>query len=284
MLEIPETMTIADQLNHTIQTKTIKTVLVNASPHKFAFFYKDPNTYPDLLMGKKIGIAKGIGGLVEIKVDDLCLTFGDGTNLRYYPNIDEAPPKHQFLLGFDDSSALVISIQMYGFISAFIEGENQNPYYLIAKAKPSPLSDDFTYDYFMNLVYAASDKLSVKALLATEQRIPGLGNGVLQDILFKAKLSPKRKLSSLCDEEFKVLYLSVKEVLKEMTDKGGRDTEKDLYGHEGGYHTIMSAKHAGEPCPICSNPIIKEAYMGGSVYTCPVCQPKESVNCSEVIQ
>jgi hypothetical protein len=31
-------------------------------------------------------------------------------------------------------------------------------------------------------------KLSLKALLATEQRIPGLGNGVLQDILFKARM------------------------------------------------------------------------------------------------
>jgi formamidopyrimidine-DNA glycosylase len=275
MLEIPETLTLASQLNLTIQNRTIKTVLVNASPHKFAFFYKDPNTYPDLLIGKKIGIAKGIGGLVEIKADDLCLTFGDGTNLRYYPKIDEVPPKHQFLLGFDDGSALVGSIQMYGFISVFIEGENQNPYYLIAKTKPSPLSDDFTDDYFMNLVYDASDKLSVKALLATEQRIPGLGNGVLQDILFRARISPKRKLSTLSDEDVKALYQCVKQVLKEMTDKGGRDTEKDLYGHEGGYRTIMSAKHSGEPCPICAGPIVKEAYMGGSVYTCPNCQPKE---------
>lgn|GEM_PF-2077218 len=30
-----------------------------------------------------------------------------------------------------------------------------------------------------------------KAFLATEQRIPGLGNGVLQDILWTARIHPK---------------------------------------------------------------------------------------------
>lgn len=275
MLEIPETLTIADQLNHTIQNKIITSVIVNAAPHKFAFFYKDPNTYPDLLIGKRIGIAEGKGAYVEIKAVEYCLTFGDGTNLRFYPIISEVPPKHQFLVGFEDGSALVVTIQMYGFISVFRDGENQNPYYLISKIKPSPLSEPFDFAYFMRLIQTSPATLSLKALLATEQRIPGLGNGVLQDILFKAKLSPRCKLSALDETDIKTLYRSVKEVLQEMTEKGGRDTERDLYGQEGGYPTVMSARHLGEPCPTCHSPIIKEAYMGGSVYTCPDCQPKE---------
>jgi len=41
---------------------------------------------------------------------------------------------------------------------------------------------------------------SIKFLLATEQRIPGLGNGVLQDILFKAKIHPKRKVADLSEK------------------------------------------------------------------------------------
>ena len=46
------------------------------------------------------------------------------------------------------------------------------------------LSDAFTLDYFKSLIDEATLKLSVKAFLATEQRIPGIGNGVCQDILF----------------------------------------------------------------------------------------------------
>lgn len=274
MLEIPETLTIAKQLNASVLGKTITQVLVNSSPHKFAFFYKDPKAYPALLIGKTLGISKGSGAHVEIEVDDLRITFGDGANLRYYPDQQSVPPKHQFYVGFSDGSALVVTIQMYGFISVFKDGENTNPYYLISKTKPSPLSPDFTYDYFMGLVKDAPDKLTVKGLLATEQRIPGLGNGVLQDILFHAKLNPRRKVSSLDEPAIKDLYDSVRQTLKTMTDQGGRDTDKDLFGQEGGYKTILSAKHLGEPCPICQTPIVKEPYMGGAVYTCPHCQPK----------
>jgi formamidopyrimidine-DNA glycosylase len=43
--------------------------------------------------------------------------------------------------------------------------------------------------------------LSAKAFLATEQRIPGLGNGVLQDILFTAGIHPKRKMAAISEEE-----------------------------------------------------------------------------------
>jgi formamidopyrimidine-DNA glycosylase len=58
-----------------------------------------------------------------------------------------------------------------------------------------------------------------------------------------------------------------------MADWGGRDTEKDLYGLCGGYITRMSSKTASKPCPACGHEIIKEAYMGGSIYYCEHCQP-----------
>ncbi len=86
-----------------------------------------------------------------------------------------------------------------------------------------------------------SEKLSLKAFLATEQRIPGLGNGVLQDILYNARLHPKKKLGALSDGEFAALFSSVKNTLAEMTRNGGRDTEKDLFGSTGGYVTKLSS-------------------------------------------
>jgi len=49
-------------------------------------------------------------------------------------------------------------------------------------------------------------KLSLKALLATEQRIPDFGNGVLQDILFSAKMHPKKKVGTLSEKDKEVLF------------------------------------------------------------------------------
>jgi formamidopyrimidine-DNA glycosylase len=116
--------------------------------------------------------------------------------------------------------------------------------------------------------------MSVKAFLATKQRIPGFGNGVLQDILFNAGLSPRRKLNTLSEAELDRLYDSVKRTLAEMTEKGGRDTETDLFGMKGGYASILSRNTLGTACPRCGNTIVREAYLGGNVYYCRECQKK----------
>ena len=114
--------------------------------------------------------------------------------------------------------------------------------------------------------------MSVKALLATEQRIPGLGNGVLQDILFNARIHPKRKISTLNAEDKQLLFHSVKDTLRDMIAKGGRDTERDFLGNAGGYRCILSKNTYTKPCVCCGSRLIKEAYLGGSVYYCPNCQ------------
>lgn len=273
MLEIPESINIAEQLNRTIRGKVIRTVKANASPHKFAFYFGDPELYQDLLAGKMIGESLPMAGFVEIKADDARILFNDGVNIRYYQEGEQIPEKHQLRIEFSDGSSIVCTISMYGGLWAYQEGENENEYYLTAKSRPNPLSDQFDREYFSKLMDSAKPSMSAKAFLATEQRIPGLGNGVLQDILFNAGIHPKSKLEKLTEEDQVKLFLSIKNTLATMTKQGGRDTEKNLFGNEGQYVTKMSKKTLSEPCPLCGGAIIREAYMGGNVYFCPTCQP-----------
>ena len=141
------------------------------------------------------------------------------------------------------------------------------------RRRPEPVEGaDFTLDYFLGLFQPALDRLSAKAFLATGQRIPGLGNGVLQDILYHARVNPKRKMGTLDAAARERLYEAVVTTLHEMTAAGGRDTERDLFGRPGGYAARMSKNTVGQPCPECGSLIVKEAYLGGSVYYCPGCQ------------
>jgi formamidopyrimidine-DNA glycosylase len=117
-----------------------------------------------------------------------------------------------------------------------------------------------------------TQKLRAKGFLATGQRVPGLGNGVLQDILWSAKIHPKSRVSAWSESDQECLFQQVKAVLSAMAELGGRDTEKDLFGNEGGYKTVMSKNTAGHPCPVCGGMIQKENYMGGSIYYCAGCQ------------
>jgi Formamidopyrimidine-DNA glycosylase len=273
MLEIPESAALARQLNDTVRGKTIRRAAANASPHKFAFYTGDPAEYGALLDGKVIGECFGFGAIVELTAGDKRIVLDDGAILRYYSAPDKAPEKHQLSIEFDDSSALICTIQMYAGIHIYTPGEDESKFYLGSREKPSPLTDAFDRIYFDSLFSTGWEKLSAKAFLATEQRIPGLGNGVLQDILYNAGVNPKRKMGTLKEADIGGLYRSVKNTLAEMTQLRGRDTEKDIFGSPGGYKTILSKNTLGKPCPKCGTEIQKTAYMGGAVYWCPSCQP-----------
>lgn len=273
MLELPEAYVLARQINDTISGKRIMKVDAACTLHKFAFYYGDPQGYHDLLVGESIGKANGYGGMVEIKAGDKIILMGDGVGLRYHGPNESRPNKFQLLIEFEDLSAISATVQMYGGMWCFRDGEFDSPYYKVAKENPSPLSDEFSKSYFDILISSTEIlKKSAKAFLATEQRIPGLGNGVLQDILWKAKIHPKRKINTLTQENKESLFMSVKTLLGSMTILGGRDTEKDLFGQNGGYKTVMSKNNVGQPCPECGRIIIKETYMGGSIYYCDGCQ------------
>jgi formamidopyrimidine-DNA glycosylase len=273
MIEIPEAVSLARQLTERLAGKKIASIVTGQSPHKFTWYYGDRDSHPGLAVGKVFRDARAVGGMVEGAAADVRFLFSEGASLRFCPAGISLPKKHQFLMTFADGTALVASIQMYGGVGVFRKGQNDNPYYLVSQEKPSPLGEKFDEAYFNTLLEVTDTaRLSAKALLATEQRVPGLGNGVLQDILFNARVHPKTKVGALSASRRKRLFEAVKQTLRMMTDRGGRDTEFDLDGKPGGYVTIMSRKNVGKPCPSCGAAIEKAAYMGGSVYYCPVCQ------------
>jgi formamidopyrimidine-DNA glycosylase len=273
MIELPEAVHISGQLNDTVFGKRIAGVIAVHTSHKLAWYYGEPSTYFDLLTGRAVGKASPFGSMVEIEVENANILFGEGVNLRFHKTSEPRPAKHQLLIEFDDHSTLSFSVQMYGGIGAFPEGELDNMYYKAAKEKPSPLALAFDRTYFDGIISVPNiQKLSLKALLATEQRIPGLGNGILQDILFNAKMHPKKKVKSLSHGDKEALFNSIKTTISMIVSKGGRDTELDLFGTPGSYKTILCKNTVNKPCPVCRTIIKKEAYMGGSIYYCEKCQ------------
>ena len=280
MIEAPEARYLSEQLNRTVTGKKITYVFAQYTPHKFAWFYGNPEEYPQLLVGKTINAANARGGMVEIKAEDVKLILTDGVNLRYFSSGEKLPDKHQLLVGFEDESCLVASVRMYGGLWCFPEEGFNAPisaYYESAMSKPQVMSDAFTLDYFMGLINADdAQKKTAKAFLATEQTIPGLGNGVLQDILYNAHIHPKTKISMLSETKREELYHQVKSTLQEIYERGGRSTETDLFGKNGGYVPYLSKDTAGTACPRCGETIKKENYLGGSIYYCSGCQQIET--------
>jgi formamidopyrimidine-DNA glycosylase len=273
MIELPEAVTIARQIDRAAAGLRVRHAIAGASPHKFAWFHGDPAGYDPLLRDRAVGGATSHGGFVEVELEDARLLFAEGVVLRWHGAVEAPPARHQLLVGFDDGSALSATVQMYGGLWAYRAGTFQNTYLEAALRAPSPLSPAFDEAHFARLLDAPdAANGSLKALLATKQRVPGLGNGVLQDILFEARLHPKRKVASLTGDERSALSRAVTSTLAEMTRQGGRDTERDLHGRPGGYATRLSRLTVGQPCGRCGTTTVKQAYLGGAIYVCPGCQ------------
>ena len=276
MIELPETYVLSEQITKTLVGKTIRSAVADAHHHAFAWYTGNPAEYNAKLAGKKItssnpGTGYTCGGNMEVLCEDMLLVLS--TPVKYHAPGEKLPKSHQLLLEFDDASHMSCTVQMWGAMFCFPADESGIPEGYSVKKCPTPYEDAFDKAYFDSLWRELKPNTSVKAFLATEQRIPGFGNGVLHDVLWNARLHPKRKLETLTDQDIKTLFNSVKSTLKDMRDNGGRDTERDLFGQAGGYRTILSSKTLAYPCPACGGGLVREAYLGGNIYFCPVCQP-----------
>ena len=269
MIELPEVHVLSEQINKTLAGKTIKSAEANTHPHTYAWYTGDPAAYDEMLTGQKITEARldiGDGSNVEMVCGDMLLSIS--TPIKYHAPGHKLPKSHQLLLEFEDESHMSCTVQMWG--SMLCVPFSQRPQ---GERLPTPFEDAFDEAYFESLINSVKPSVSAKALLATEQRIPGLGNGALQDILFNARIHPKRKVEALKNEDRERLFLNLKATLKDMRDHGGRDTEKDLFNQHGGYKTILSKSTLPLPCPVCGGGLVRQAFLGGNIYFCPGCQP-----------
>lgn len=278
MIELPETYVLSDQIKHTLVGKVIINAAADTYPHAFAMYTGEPATYNERLAGKKItdsnpGTVHTCGGHIEILCEDILLVIT--TPVRYHAPGEKLPKSHQLLLTFQDDSHMSCTVQMWGALFCYPADIDGLPYEkgYVCNRTPTPFEDDFDEIYFDKLWHSVKSTMSVKAFLTTQQRIPGFGNGVLQDVLWNAGIHPKRKLETISTKERFKLYQSIKSTLLLMKEQGGRDTEKDLFGYKGGYQTILSSRAINKPCPVCDGKLIRKSYLGGNIYYCESCQP-----------
>jgi formamidopyrimidine-DNA glycosylase len=273
MIELPEAVRLADQIAHETGGKVVESGNCGNSPHKWAFYNRPQEEYARLLPGKKVGRTSASGSLACINLDPgLSLLLGDGglRVLLHGPG-DGLPAKYQLLLRFEEGSALTVSVQGWGFMHlATQEGAAER----FAGHGLSPLSGKFTYQRFKQALqsYERLEKDSVKKFVISGGVVSGVGNGYLHDILFRARIHPRRRLSDITGNERRRLFGAIRKTIGDAAERGGRDTELDLHGEPGGYRPILDSRAKGEPCSQCGTAIEKIQYLGGACYFCPVCQ------------
>ncbi len=275
MIELPEAITLSRQITEHLKGKTIKAAIRGNSPHKFAFYSRTPEEYATILPTKRIGNARECGWaiIVDIEPNYLLVLGIGGERIILHQGPETLPKKYHLLLEFTDNTFLTVSVQGWGAAMILTEPEaRDHPY--IGFQRMSPICDQFTYDYFDSLLTAMepNDSRSIKFFIVSEPGIHGIGNGYLQDILFRASIHPKRKAVELTETEKRSLYDAIQVTLRKAVDEGGRNSEVDLFGRAGNYSRLLDAKSVGKPCSECGELIQKIQFLGGACYFCPECQ------------
>jgi len=282
MLELPEVTSLAAQVNEELAGVGISFCERGNSPHKWVWYSGSQEEYQQILVGGTIGTATAEGSLVIIPIPpDHDLAIGDGgCRLLLHEDESTLPARRHFLLGFEDGRCLTVNVAGWGGI--WLKPNGGRPTHRPPMRRVSPISDEFTYDCFKELLVedAARRKCSVKAFMAGDPMVTGIGNGYVQDICFRARLHPRRDITSLTGRERLRWYHAIRKTLREAIKRGGRDTEFGLHGQPGGYVAILDKRAKGQPCPECGDIIEKVSYLGGSCYFCPTCQPLEGGNSS----
>ena len=275
MFEIPEYVTIANQMKGSLSGKRISQGTLGNSPHKFVWYNLEPADFVAKVKGRVVGKAYTRGRWLFVPVEDgYVLVFGEcGGKILLHKSAFMLPHKYHLSLHFEDGTALSAATQMWGAIELYEKGKELERQY-IKGMRTTPTEPGFTSTYLSNLMKESigSGFKTVKAVLTQGQMIPGLGNAIAQDIMFKARLHPKQPLDALKKNHVEALHRAIVGTLLEAIRLGGRNDEFDLYGNPGKYVRLMDKNTVGQPCPECAAKIEDMSYLGGTCYFCPTCQ------------
>jgi formamidopyrimidine-DNA glycosylase len=274
MIEMPEAMTIAHQMDETLTGKTFQHFGRGPLVHKFLWLNKTAEEYDAFLAGKQVTGAGSYGRSIFLYVGEThLLCFAElGGRILYHQQGKDLPVKYHLRWDYTDDTKMTFNMQMWGFVGLLAKSDLSSPPY--ADVGVPPLTDSFTIECFNQLLeeYPEKTKKGVKGFLVTSKHVAGIGNGYLQDILFKAKIHPARKIPTLTEHERYSLHAAIQDTMAEAIRLGGREDEHDLFDHPGGYTRLMSNQMVGKPCLVCGASIEKLSYLGGACYLCPNCQ------------
>jgi formamidopyrimidine-DNA glycosylase len=273
MIELPEAVTIARQLEAAVRGKRIVSGSTGSSPHKWVFYEPGREMLEKRLRRNAVSGVTSTGRAIHIAVSSgRILTVDDfGGRVTYHSGGERPPKKYHLLIGFEDGSYLTVAIQGWGFIALDTKRQLDARTKSLATAL-TPVGRSFTLKRFKVRFEEADEKDPIKTFFTNRKNVAGIGNGYLQDILFRAKIDPRRKAADIRKDEMAALHRAVRETVTQAIGLNGRECERDIYGQPGRYKPIMDRHTAGKPCPVCRSTVQKMSFLGGSCYVCPKCQ------------
>jgi formamidopyrimidine-DNA glycosylase len=118
-----------------------------------------------------------------------------------------------------------------------------------------------------------SENHTLKRSLTDPTLFSGIGNAYSDEILHRAKLSPLLLTSKISDEQIATLFVAVREVLQEWTDRLRAETAGEFPEKVTAFREGMAVHgRFGKPCPVCGAPVQRIRYADNETNYCARCQ------------
>jgi len=242
MPEGPEVKTIVDGLNDTLSGKILESIVFTLTGK-----YRDkcPSDYEDFVTHLPIILRK-----VKCRGKFIWFSFTSSKDKKLYIagglgmsgiwQFDTAPPKHTCMtLKFKDTPSLHFIDQrhfanVYFFLS--LEGLKCK----LSEIGPDWLNDKIPLDKFTTILIS-HPKMNINNFLMNQKYVSGIGNYIKSEVLYKARISPHRKVDTLSKKDILNLYNAIAFIMDKSYQKRGMSQENyvDLDGEKGDYASLL---------------------------------------------
>lgn len=267
MPESPEVQALVEELGarltgrtvHDVEVLEFRTTKTRARP-------------PSTLVGEGVTGAQRHGKLLDLVFggQHLVLSLGRHGWARWREadaSSDGAPPA-LVSLTFDDRSVLDLTDAGTWVSLGCWVADSPSEVPAVAKLGPDPAAADFSRDDFDGAVVGR--RKQIKAVLADQESLAGIGNAYSDEILFAARVSPVAHASALTGTELDALFEATVGVITDAIAARRGIPLVDL--KDAKIAAMRVHGRAGEPCPGCDDIIRDFSFASTTAQYCPTCQ------------
>jgi formamidopyrimidine-DNA glycosylase len=178
---------------------------------------------------------------------------------------DSTPKQQDLLILYQKKRSLILNDYRHFGRVLWHEGPRAPEWW--ATLPPSLLSPDFTLKALTDFLQRRA-RTSLKGVLLMQERFPGIGNWMADEILWRTGLDPRRPAGSLEIAENKRLFRAIRSVcrqaLKVISTDFSDPPSSWLFPHRW---------KKGGSCPRCATSLHHATIAGRTTCWCPSCQP-----------
>ena len=282
MPELPEVETVRRGLMPAILGQVIFMAEVNRPDLRWRF----PKNMAKRLTGARVTALRRRSKYILMDLDrgeTLIIHLGmsgrmliSGPKLGNFFTEHPAAEKHDHVVFHMENGARITfnDARRFGAMDLATTPEVENHKFLTSLG-PEPLGNSFNESYLKGALTAKNTP--IKTALLDQRIIAGLGNIYVCEVLYRSKILPTHKATTLSKLAIGKIVPTIREVLEEAIAAGGSSL-KDYRqtGGELGYfqHNFQVYGREGEPCKekVCKGIIKRITQSGRSSFFCPQCQ------------